>query len=71
MKNYKLYCNITLLLFLTLTLSGNLWANTTDSEQAKILKKLKNYPYLLAYANNKHKDDKKLISQAIKKMVAF
>jgi hypothetical protein len=43
-----------------------LCANNTLVEEEMLIKKLKNYPYLLAYANNKYKDDKKLISQAIK-----
>ena len=67
MKNYKLYYKIVLLLFITPILSTNLFANTKVSERDKVKEKLKHYPYLLAYADDKYKDDEELVLLAIKK----
>ena len=67
MQNHKLYDKIPLLIFTALLLSTNLWAKAKVNEEEKILEKLKNYPYLLAYADDKYKDDIKIVTLAIKK----
>ena len=53
MQNHKLYYKKLLLIFITLLLSTNLWAKAKVTEEEKNLEKLKNYPYLLAYAADK------------------
>lgn len=67
MKNYKLYFTIVLFVFLNLIFNTTLIAKSIKVERSEVLKKLKMYPYLLSYVDEKYKNDKGLVLATVKK----
>jgi hypothetical protein len=67
MKSYMRIFKSYFVLLILLGVNFQLYATELSNERELMVQKIQHYPYLLAYADDKYRDDEKLVMVAIKK----